>query len=45
MPKTVYTIEVLREKARRKGRMEHFERVKDLDVSDKTGSVVITAWR
>ncbi|MBO4353157.1 MAG: methyltransferase domain-containing protein [Eggerthellaceae bacterium] len=45
VPKTVYTIEVLREKARRKGRMEHFERVKDLDVSDKTGSVVITAWR
>jgi len=44
-PKTVYTIDVLHEKAQRKGRMEHFDRVKDLDVSGKTGSVIITAWR
>lgn len=44
-PKTVYTIEVLREKAQRKGRMEHFKRVENLDVSGKTGSVIISAWR
>ena len=44
-PKTVYTLDVLHEKAQRKGRMEHFERIESLDVSGKTGSVIITAWR
>ena len=44
-PKTVYTLDVLREKAQRKGRMAHFERIEGLDVSGKTGSVIITAWR
>ena len=44
-PKTVYTREVLREKAERKGRMAHFERIADADVDAKTGSVVITAHR
>lgn len=44
-PKTVYTLDVLHEKAQRKGRMEHFERIENLDVSGKTGSVIITAWR
>lgn len=42
-PKTVYTIEVLREKSERKGRMAHFERIADADVDSKTGSVIITA--
>lgn len=44
-PKTVYTIDVLHEKAQRKGRMEHFARIEGQDVSGKTGSVIITAWR
>ncbi len=44
-PKTVYTLDVLREKAQRKGRMAHFVRIEGLDVSGKTGSVIITAWR
>ena len=42
-PKTVYTLSVLREKAERKGRMAHFERIADADVDSKTGSAIITA--
>jgi len=42
-PKTVYTLDVLREKAERKGRQEHFARLADLDISGKTGSVIIVA--
>ena len=42
-PKTLYTMEVLEEKARRKGRMEAFSRLAAADVGAKTGSVVITA--
>ena len=47
-PKTVYTLDVLREKAARKGRMAHFDRIADADVDSKTGSVIVTAlkaWR
>lgn len=42
-PKTLYTMEVLEEKARRKGRMEVFSRLAAADVGAHTGSVVITA--
>ncbi len=42
-PKTLYTMEVLEEKARRKGRMEVFSRLAGADVGAKTGSVVIVA--
>lgn len=42
-PKTIYTREVLREKAERKGRMHHFERIADADIDSKTGSVIIVA--
>ena len=42
-PKTIYTREVLREKAARKGRMAHFERIAAADVDSKTGSAIITA--
>ena len=42
-PKTVYTRAVLQEKAQRKGRMEHFERIADQDIDSKTGSVIIIA--
>ena len=42
-PKTLYTMEVLEEKARRKGRMEAFSRLAAADVDAKTGSVVIFA--
>ncbi len=42
-PKTLYTMEVLEEKARRKGRMEAFSRLAARDVGAKTGSVVIVA--
>ena len=42
-PKTLYTMEVLEEKARRKGRMEAFSRLAAADVGAKTGSVIITA--
>lgn len=42
-PKTLYTMEVLQEKARRKGRMEVFSRLAGADVGSKTGSVVIVA--
>ena len=42
-PKTIYTREVLREKAERKGRMQHFERIADADIDSKTGSVIIVA--
>ncbi len=44
-PKTVYTLDVLREKARRKGREERFERIAEADVDGKTGSVIVEAWR
>lgn len=43
-PKTVYTLDVLREKATRKDRMAHFDRIADADVDSKTGSVIITAF-
>ena len=42
-PKTVYTRDVLREKAERKGRQEHYARIADFDVSGKIGSVIIVA--
>ena len=44
-PKTVYTREVLHEKAQRKGRLEHFARIADADIDAKTGSVIIVACR
>lgn len=44
-PKTVYTKDVLLEKAQRKGRMSHYERIAQADVDSKTGSVIITAYR
>ena len=44
-PKTVYTCEVLREKATRKDRLDHFARIADADVDSKTGSVIIVARR
>ena len=44
-PKTIYTREVLREKAARKGRMAHFKRIADADIDAKTGSVIITALK
>ena len=44
-PKTVYTREVLREKATRKDRLDHFARIADADVDSKTGSVIIVARR
>lgn len=44
-PKTVYTLEVLREKSERKGRMAHFNRIVNKDVDSKTGSVIITAFK
>ena len=44
-PKTVYTREVLEEKARRKGRMDSFARIADADIDAKTGSVVVYAWK
>ena len=44
-PKTVYTMDVLQEKAQRKDRLEHFERLRDADVDSKTGSVVIFAFK
>lgn len=43
-PKTVYTTAVLREKAERKGRQDHFARLEGHDVDSKTGSVIITAY-
>lgn len=44
-PKTVYTREVLREKAERKGRMEHYRRIAEADVDSKVGSVIIVACK
>lgn len=44
-PKTVYTLDVLHEKAARKGRLDHFARIAEADVDSKTGSVIITARR
>jgi SAM-dependent methyltransferase len=44
-PKTVYTIAVLREKAERKDRMDHFDRIASADVDSKTGSVIVIAWK
>ena len=44
-PKTIYTREVLREKATRKGRLDHFARIANADIDSKTGSVIITAHR
>ena len=42
-PKTVYTREVLREKAQRKGREAHYDRISEADIDSKTGSVIIVA--
>ena len=42
-PKTIYTRDVLRQKAERKGRQQHFEHIADADVDSKTGSVIIVA--
>lgn len=42
-PKTIYTRDVLCQKAERKGRQQHFERLVDADVDAKTGSVIIVA--
>lgn len=44
-PKTVYTLDVLREKATRKDRLAHFERIEHADVDSKTGSAIITAFK
>ena len=44
-PKTVYTRDVLLDKAQRKGRMEHYERIANADIDAKTGSVIIVAWK
>lgn len=44
-PKTVYTLDVLHEKALRKDRMNHFERLRDADVDARTGSVVVVACK
>ena len=44
-PKTVYTLDVLHEKASRKGRMEHFEALSGFDVDSRCGSVIITAYK
>lgn len=44
-PKTIYTRAVLHEKAERKGRLEHFERIAGSDIDSKTGSAIIVAWR
>lgn len=44
-PKTVYTREVLHEKAERKGRLDRYERIADADIDSKTGSVIIFARR
>ena len=44
-PKTVYTREVLHEKAERKGRLDHFGRIADADIDSKTGSVIIVAHK
>ena len=44
-PKTVYTRDVLLEKAQRKERMDHFQRIADKDIDSKTGSVIIVAWK
>ena len=44
-PKTVYTKEVLLEKAQRKGRLEQYRRIADADVDSKVGSVIIVAFR
>ena len=42
-PKTIYTHEVLHEKAERKDRLDHYGRIADEDVDSKTGSVIIIA--
>lgn len=42
-PKTVYTVDVLYEKASRKGRMQHYDALDVADVDSKSGSVIITA--
>ena len=44
-PKTIYTREVLYEKAKRKDRLDHFTRIADDDIDSKTGSVIIIATR
>lgn len=44
-PKTIYTREILHEKAQRKGRLDHYARIADADIDSKTGSVIITARR
>ena len=44
-PKTIYTREVLREKAERKGRLGHFHRIAEADVDSKVGSAIIIAWK
>lgn len=44
-PKTVYTRAVLLEKAQRKGRLDHYERIADMDIDSKCGSIIITAWK
>lgn len=44
-PKTIYTREVLHEKAARKDRLGHFRRISDADVDSKVGSAIIVAWK
>ena len=43
--KTVYTTEVLQEKAQRKDRMHHFQALANYDVSARSGSVIIVAHK
>ncbi len=44
-PKTVYTREVLHEKATRKDRLAHFDRIAAQDIDSKVGSVIIAAFK
>lgn len=43
-PKTIYTLEVLEKKARRRGRLPLFERAARFPIDAVTGSVIIRAW-
>ena len=44
-PKTIYTKEVLHEKAQRKDRMDAYMRIKDMQIDSKVGSAIIYAYK
>ena len=44
-PKTIYTMDVLQEKAQRKGREAALTSLEGLDVGSLTGSVIVKAWK